>query len=208
VTYGGQPVATYYFSASGGHTENVENSFLGADPKPWLKGVDDPYDVISPRHRWRVSFSTAQIDARLGSYSPGRFRKIVVLRRGVSPRIVRARVYGTQGTREISGPALRSRLGLYDTWAYFNTVSTSQVGSPTAFSARLGDVFPRRRIRGSFAPAPRGRLLTLERRAGSAWVRVKAVRTSASGRYTAVVPASGVYRVRAGDVAGPAVRVR
>ena len=30
VTYGGKPVVTYFFSTSGGKTENVENSFIGA----------------------------------------------------------------------------------------------------------------------------------------------------------------------------------
>lgn len=32
VTYLGKPVVTYFFSTSGGKTENVENSFLGASP--------------------------------------------------------------------------------------------------------------------------------------------------------------------------------
>ncbi len=40
VTYNGEPVVTYFFSTSGGHTENVENVFTNSDPKPWLKGVD------------------------------------------------------------------------------------------------------------------------------------------------------------------------
>ena len=57
LTYNGVPAITYYFSTSGGETENVELSFLGSEPKPWLKSVEDPYDDISPRHRWRVSFT-------------------------------------------------------------------------------------------------------------------------------------------------------
>ena len=52
VTYDGEPVVTYFFSTSGGRTENVENTFLGAEPKPWLKSVADPYDDVSPKHRW------------------------------------------------------------------------------------------------------------------------------------------------------------
>src|SRR5215212_9387352 len=44
VTYSGQPAVTYYFSTSGGHTENVEFSFVGSLSKPWLVGVPDPYD--------------------------------------------------------------------------------------------------------------------------------------------------------------------
>ena len=46
VTYGGKPVVTYFFSTSGGKTENVENSFIGALPRPWLRGVKDPFDSV------------------------------------------------------------------------------------------------------------------------------------------------------------------
>ena len=48
---------TYYFSTSGGHTENVEYSFVGSLSKPWLVGVPDPYDTQSPYHRWSLRFS-------------------------------------------------------------------------------------------------------------------------------------------------------
>ncbi len=48
VTYAGKPVVTYFFSTSGGQTENVENAFRGAKPQPWLKSVDDPFDDVSP----------------------------------------------------------------------------------------------------------------------------------------------------------------
>ena len=68
VTYDGEIAITYYFSTSGGRTENVENSFLGAEPQPWLKSVKDPYDDISPRHRWRFSFT--QLAPRLRCSAP------------------------------------------------------------------------------------------------------------------------------------------
>ena len=61
---------------------------------------------------------------------------------------------------------------------------------------------------GSFAPAPRTRRLTVERREAGHWRRVGAVRTWAGGHYRTAVAGPGVYRVRAGTVAGPAVRVR
>ena len=44
VTYDGMPAVTYYFSTSGGQTENVEFSFIGSLSKPWLVSVPDPYD--------------------------------------------------------------------------------------------------------------------------------------------------------------------
>jgi stage II sporulation protein D len=207
VTYGGAVATTFYFSTSGGKTENVENSFLGSTPKPWLKGVSDPYDDISPRHRWRLRFTPAQMQARLRGYVRGRFRRILVIRRGVSPRIVRARVYGTRGSANISGPTLRARLTLFDTWAYFTRVSTSRAMPRSARSSLSGPVFGRTVLKGSFEPTPRARRLVLERRAGRVWQRLATVRTSPRGSYRVRVGRPGTYRVRAGGVAGPAVRV-
>ncbi len=207
LTHGGTPAITYYFSTSGGETENVELSFLGSAPKPWLKSVMDPYDDISPRHRWRVRLTPRRFGARLGS--PGRYRKIRVLRRGNSPRIVRARVTGSRGSRILTGAQIRARLGLYDSWAYFTKVSTSQVRrARAARSTTRGGRVARRQIAGVFDPAPRSRALLLERRARGRWHLAGRIATSPGGRYRASLVARGVYRVRSGGVAGPAVRVR
>ena len=146
------------------------------------------------------------MDARLGRYSPGTFRRISVLTRGVSPRIVRARVHGSSGSRTISGPTLRARLGLYDTWARFTTVSTSQVPYRRAWTAIFGDRRPALSLHGRFDPAPRGRRLLVERRRRGRWTAVAVVRTDADGLYALNVERRGVYRVRAGSV-GPGVRV-
>ncbi|MDX6681627.1 MAG: hypothetical protein QOG94_1666, partial [Solirubrobacteraceae bacterium] len=124
VVYDGKPIVTYYFSTSGGRTENVENSFLGAPPAPYLTSVDDPYDGASPRHRWTLRLTLRQADRRLGSLVKGRLRQIKVLRRGRSPRVVRAQVIGTGGRTSVTGPQLRSRLGLYDTWARFTVITS------------------------------------------------------------------------------------
>ena len=67
VTFQGKPIVTYYFSTSGGRTENIENVFLGAAPQPYLVSVDDPYDGGAPRHRWvrQMSLGSAQRAAGL-----------------------------------------------------------------------------------------------------------------------------------------------
>lgn len=205
VTYDGDPAVTYFFSTSGGKTENVELSFLGAEPKPWLRSVEDPYDGISPKHRWRFRFSPSRLGARLGV--PGRFRKIRVIKRGKSPRIVRARVYGSRGTRVLTGAQIRARLGLFDTWAYFTTVSTSPV-KPSRFERSSTARSPLPAIAGSFDPAPRSRRALIERRRGKRWMRVGEVRLSRTGRYRSTVSVKGTYRVRSGAIAGPVVRVR
>ncbi|HLM10568.1 MAG TPA: SpoIID/LytB domain-containing protein [Thermoleophilaceae bacterium] len=206
VTYAGQPAVTYYFSTSGGYTENVEFSFVGALSKPWLVGVPDPYDFHSPYHTWRVSFSAAALDRALGA--PGAFERLKVLKRGVSPRVVRARVIGSRGSSTITGPTVRARLGLRDTWFTHVRVSSSAGRSSSARLSVAGPWTHTRAVTGEFWPAPRGRRLVLQRRVEDRWRRIERVRTSARGRYRAAVERGGVYRVRSGSLYGPAVRVR
>jgi stage II sporulation protein D len=119
VTYNGALAITYFFANSGGHTENVQNAFLGAAPQPWLVGVADPYDQ-GPLHTWTLSLSFAAVAKDLSGLLRGDFRGIEVLRRGVSPRILSASILCSGGRVSISGGELASRLGLYDTWAYFS----------------------------------------------------------------------------------------
>jgi hypothetical protein len=57
-------------------------------------------------------------------------------------------------------------------------------------------------------PAPRKRMLRIERRDDGRFHGVTRVRTSRSGRYTVGLSRAGVYRVRYGAVTGPIVRVR
>jgi stage II sporulation protein D len=204
LTYGGVPAVTYYFSTSGGHTENVEFSFVGSLSKPWLVGVPDPYDTQSPYHRWEVRTTAASLDRALGA--PGSFKQVKVLKRGVSPRVVRARVIGTRGSVTLTGPTIRSRLGLRDTWFTFVRVASSAVRPRSARPASWGTRLAPRELAGEFSPAPKR--LVLERRAGKRWREVRRVRTSAAGRYRVEIGRAGAYRVRAGRIAGPAVLVR
>jgi stage II sporulation protein D len=131
VTYAGQPVTTFFFSTSGGHTESIENSFVGSAPKPWLRGVEDPFDDLSPKHRWKPQTLTiTQATRKLRGLVKGQFRRIDVLQRGISPRVVRAQIVGSRGTTNVTGPQLRTRFGLFDTWAFFTTVSSNAGRSP------------------------------------------------------------------------------
>src|SRR3954447_7235883 len=129
VTYQGKPVVTYFFSTSGGRTENVENVFAGA-PQPWLRSVDDPYDNVSPRHRWKLAMTLGSAQARLGGLVKGSFRGIKVVKRGASPRVIQADVVGTGGRTRVSGSTLRARFGLYDTWASYTSIATKKAKPP------------------------------------------------------------------------------
>ena len=149
VAHGGRPVTTYFFSTSGGHTENVENSFVGALPRPWLRGVDDPFDDDSPKHRWGpYTLSMKQADAKLGSLVKGSFKGIKVLKRGVSPRIVRAQILGSDGATAITGPQLRTKFKLFDSWITFRLIGATAVNPSDEDPADERPGHRRRRARG------------------------------------------------------------
>jgi stage II sporulation protein D len=120
--YGGQIAQTYFSACSGGHTESVQNVFYG-ESIPYLVGVPDPYDYYCPLHNWTLRFSGPEISDRLGAYLDGRLKKVVVTKRGVSPRIIWAKLYGTGGVTKIRGDQLQSALGAYDNWMSFQKVS-------------------------------------------------------------------------------------
>jgi stage II sporulation protein D len=153
-----------------------------------------------------------------------------VTKRGVSPRIVDAQVIGTRGTVDVTGPQLRSRLGLYDTWAYFVTVKSGQGDAPTqpqdqqppdntqvtdgggvtassAWMRRVAEPGARRLyVTGAVSPAPKR--ITLQQLAGRKWKTIGYGKADARGRYALLVESTGTYRVLANGGVGPAVHVR
>ncbi len=124
VLYKGKIAQTFFFSTSGGHTENNEFSSLGfgQPPVPYLRGVDDPYEATagSPYEHWTRKYSVGRISGALSGIGlRGKLRNVVVSQRGASPRIVHANLIGSGGTTTVNGPQLASALGLPDTWAFF-----------------------------------------------------------------------------------------
>ncbi|GAC1319384.1 MAG: hypothetical protein NVSMB25_10070 [Thermoleophilaceae bacterium] len=163
VTYRGALATTYFFSTSGGYTENVENVFYHSPPQPYLRGVSDQYEGSGERHRWRKRLTARQLESKLGSLCRGHFRKIVVDRRGVSPRVVSARVVCSASTQPATGVQLRKALGLYDTWFTLRRVTAAPMrpGRAATLVARL--LAPPLALSGSFDPPPPSRRVVLER---------------------------------------------
>jgi stage II sporulation protein D len=233
VTYEGRPVTTFFFSTSGGRTENVENSFLGATPKPWLKSVRDPWDRVSPHHRWKpLRMSLARASTLLGGSVKGTLREIRVVQRGVSPRVVRATVIGSGGRTTVTGPQLRKAFGLRDTWMRLRVFTTNAGrGTPAPpvppASPDLPGALPSPAkppvaadpggsggaqasgaplvISGRVAPAAPGSWATVQRRQGARWVRSIDVRLGAGGAYREALPGPGRYRLSYGGATGPEV---
>jgi len=164
--YDGTPIVAYFFSTSGGHTENIEDVWYSSAPVPYLKGVPDPYDTLSPYDRWPenpIVRSPASIASALG-FTKGTLRDIAMVKRGSSPRVVKALLIGDKGWVLTDGATLRSRLGLRDTWLYLTSLS---IMHPVATVTYGGTA----RINGHLYPAAgSGRKATLHARpSGGSW---------------------------------------
>jgi stage II sporulation protein D len=228
----GRVIPTYFFSGSGGHTEDVQNVFLGVTPAPYLVGVADPYDDAAddPNYRWKARLSLTTAARRLAGLYRGAFQGIKVLEHGVTPRIVAASVIGTRGASTVSGATLQADLGTMSTWMTFTTVTargseTSGTGTaapgstpspaPTTTTptvntggAGLGDLARARRlVSGDVFGAGRG-TVTVQLRAGGHWASVGTARVTASGAYALSVFAAGTYRTLYDGVAAPPVAIR
>ncbi len=183
LTYHGAVIAAYYFSSSGGWTASAAT--VWRESVPYLVPVRDPFDSISPYHRWGpLRYTLAGLRRKL--QAPRLQDALPVADR--TGRVKDVRLVGPRSARLLDGDRFRTLLGLRS----------------TAFSIRVLSVHaPARQTLGTHVTLSGfarglGRL-RLERRAPSgAWQRVAAVRTGRDGRFhVAVRPRSPVYRVAA-----------
>ncbi len=133
VTYRGQVIATFYGASDGGYSESVQNVW-GGSGEPYLVGVPDPFDVIAPSHLWTdpPKFTGAQLGDLLGT--GGTVTSIDVLKRGVSPRVLIARVSLASGASvEMTGNDIGAYLGLESTWFW-----VGQSNQPTPKEPPIG----------------------------------------------------------------------
>jgi stage II sporulation protein D len=120
VEYGGKIAETLFSACSGGHTESIVNVF--GSSIPYLVGVPDPYDYYCPLHTWTLKFSGPEISSKLSGYLDGKLKQVVITKRGVTPRIIEAKLVGTGGVTTVTGEQLEVALGGYDTWMTFEKV--------------------------------------------------------------------------------------
>jgi stage II sporulation protein D len=147
--YKGTPIEAYFFSTSGGHTESISNVWTGVSQSsfPYLVGVPDPYDYYSPYDKWPgdpITRTPASIAAALG-FAKGPLRAVYVVKRGTSPRIVKALLIGDGGWTLTDGATLRADLGLRDTWAYFTSLSITPPSGVITYGTRItlgGQLYP------------------------------------------------------------------
>ncbi len=121
-TYRGTAIEALYSSNAGGVTEDSENVF--GNGLPYLRSVPSPWDATAADSGWgRTSYVwDKELTApQLGAYmrarnaNVGEPQRIEILQRSASGRVLRARVTGTDGTKEIGMDRSRYYFGLMST---------------------------------------------------------------------------------------------
>ncbi|MBI2448326.1 SpoIID/LytB domain-containing protein [Candidatus Microgenomates bacterium] len=104
--YGSEIITAYYFSTSGGWTENNENVW-GGTPRSWLRGVESPGEEDSPHYRWQAkTLDKATLENYLNSdpdTAVGNVEKIEITKRGVSGLVMAVKITGSSGTKLVTG---------------------------------------------------------------------------------------------------------
>ncbi len=112
VKYGSTIVMTYFSSASGGHTANIEDSWSYSAPQPYYTGVDDPYETLagSPHNSWTVKKSGLTIAENLRASGT------------VSSELVNHGLPAIPGgtTVWVTGVSITRGVSGYPRWVYFH----------------------------------------------------------------------------------------
>lgn len=111
LTFGGQPIAAFYHSCSGGATEDALDVF--GPNFDTVIGVKDDFSLSCPYSLWVERLSTQQVERGLqrAGYAVGRVLKIEDLLRSRTGRILRLAVHHTRGTLTLEGKRFREALG-------------------------------------------------------------------------------------------------
>ena len=188
LTWNGRVATTYFFSTSGGRTADVHDVWPKLPAVPYLRAVDDPYDVASPHHVWGPLVLDVQRVAQKLNVPDGDVSVV----RSPSGRIESVRI----GARRVSADRFRTELGLASTWFEVGELSLVGDRAQVLYGGRLELATRTDGV---------GRAV-LQRRIGAGpWKTLKAVRGAAR---VAVEPrAQTVYRLDAEGVHGPVFTV-
>lgn len=141
VKYGSTTVVTYFHSASGGHTEDIDKAWPSAAAQPYYQGVPDPYGASAYDDWGPWTYTASQVRTRLLSAGvlaadlPATITDMRVTKRGDSGRVMELVLYGGVGEtpKTLSGSTSMSRVrnaiaGSYDTWFYINAKTARIAG--------------------------------------------------------------------------------
>ena len=181
LTWRGRIASTFFFSTSGGRTANVRDVWPSLGDIPYLRSVDDPYDMSSPHHSWRVVLPASKLAAAK-----------LELERGDDGRVTAVLV----GGRRIDGTTFRRKLGLQSTWFDVGRISLGTATPRVRFGGKI-------QLSADVEGLGRARL---ERRIGAG--RWKPLATVGGATRVSVEPrAHTLYRLSVAGIDGPQVAV-
>ncbi len=198
LSFAGALAQTFYFSSSGGRTLSALDVF--GEKVPYLVSLADPWDEVSPNHRWEPRLiGAAELARRFGlrgavtdvSYVPGAPGVPAALRLTTSA--------GATVDERLTD--IRARLGLKSLEFHLGLL---RLDRPAPEKARASVV----RLTGVARDVAD---VALERRlSGGRWVSVARISPSADGSFAIRVRAAETtaYRLTAGGLAGPALVLR
>ncbi|GJL66297.1 MAG: hypothetical protein NPIRA05_12680 [Nitrospirales bacterium] len=111
ITYDRHPILAAYSSTAAGPTEDA--SYVWDVDVPYLKGVECPFDDLSPRYRWRVAVSLETLERQFQQldYSVGTIATITPFSRTPSGRIDQIRILHSHGQLILRGQDFRRVAG-------------------------------------------------------------------------------------------------
>jgi stage II sporulation protein D len=195
LTYAGRIITAYYDSNSGGRTAAVQDVFSGFRPQPYLVSVSDPYDALSPFHRWRVAFSSSELSARF--HMPIDDVRVQHNGSGVAARVI---LLGPKTEKTMSATEFSQALGLR---SIRFSISVASLAEPPVH-VRYGQTL---RLHGFLRDL--GGVVLQQRLQNGSWRQVLRVHARPNGRFEeSIRPRSkAAYRLAVDRVAGPPVEV-
>lgn len=109
IVYNGTPIDASFFSTSNGFTENSESIWV--KEVPYLKSVESPWDLESPKFSDQKILTVAEFERKLGVKLPSNNTIGTVTERTIGKRVGKVEING----KVIEGKDIREKLGLKST---------------------------------------------------------------------------------------------
>ena len=142
ITYGGKPIAAYYFSGGSGFTENVED-VMNSAPLPYLRGIADvdaggaPFDSQAPKREWATAEFPMRVLEDMLNVKPdttvGGLQMIDFSDRSHSGSLRTVYVHGSAASRRLSAQRFQ---------ALFNRLTPVELGSLRSTNFQVDFQYP------------------------------------------------------------------
>jgi stage II sporulation protein D len=146
VTYKGNVIPAYYYSTSGGRTE--DSADVWGVKAPYLASVVDEFETEPEKEPWVIAMPMSELEQKLeqAGYDVGTVKKVIAEIATVSDRVYSLKVIGSKKSQVIRSQEIREVFDLYSTKFKIisyqdqsNQVAVLSDGNTT--SANLNDCF-------------------------------------------------------------------